>query len=139
MVIIGVLSAEALPKLFNYASYQQRTLFDDTLNAVRYAEKLAVATSCNVMFQISNNQFTLLRPGATDRSKCSSTTAGDFTQAVYRPGAGVAAYQGSASGISMTTATVFFSAKGYASAASTIDVGGQAINIVQATGFAYAP
>jgi len=141
IILVGVLSATAIPKLFNYSVYQQRTLFDDTLNAIRYAEKLAVATSCNVMVQITGNQYTVLRPTLTDRSKCTSTTNTDFTLAVSRPGTSETSYQNSVSGISLTSTAqyIFFQAYGNTSSAATIAVGSQTINIVQATGFVYAP
>lgn len=137
IVILGILAATALPKFFDLSVYQQRTFFDDTLAAVRYAQKLAVATGCNVQVAIAANQFELKRPGATDRSQCTSTTAGDFTQTVPRPGSGEAGYQGSQSGIALTSATVYFTAKGAASADLDINVGANKLSIVKDTGFVY--
>jgi MSHA pilin protein MshC len=141
IVLVGILSASMMPKLFSYAVFQQRTLFDDTLNAVRYAEKLAVASSCNVMVSISANQFSLLRPTMSDRSKCTSTTSTDFSLAVSRPGTNQGNYQGSVSGISLSSTSqyIFFLAKGNASTAATITVGSQLIDVVMDTGFVYAP
>ena len=137
IVILGILSATALPRFFDLSAYQQRTFFDDTLAAIRYAQKLAVATGCNVQVAIAANQFELKRPGATDRSQCTSTTAGDFTQAVIRPGSGEASYRGSQSGIALTTATVYFTAKGTASDGLDIAVGDHKITIVKDTGLVY--
>ncbi|MCQ8130417.1 pilus assembly FimT family protein, partial [Methylomonas rivi] len=79
IVVIGVLSKTALPRFFDIESFQQHGFFNDTLNAIRYAQKLAVATGCNVHVAISGNQFELKRPAAADRSLCDSTAAGDFT------------------------------------------------------------
>jgi len=137
IVILGILSATALPKFFDLSAYRQRTFFDDTLAAIRYAQKLAVATGCNVQVAIAANQFELKRPGATDRSQCASTTAGDFTQAVIRPGSGEVSYQGSQSGIAVSAATVYFTAKGDASAGLDIAVDSSKITIVKDTGFVY--
>ena len=139
IVILGILSATAIPKFFDFSVYQQRVFFDDTLNAIRYAQKLAVATACNVQVSISGNQFTLMRPSASNRSLCSSTSTGDFTLAVSRPGSRESSYQGSLAGISLTSATVYFTAKGNASSGMTIKVGSQQIIIVPDTGFVYAP
>lgn len=142
IVIVGIVSATALPKLFNFSTYQQRTFFDDTLNAIRYAQKLAVATACNVQVAIAGNQFTLTRPAA-DRSRCTSTSASDFTQAVTRPGSGESSYQGSQSGVALTATTVYFTAKGNASSSLfsngvlAVNVGSRQITIVQDTGFVY--
>lgn len=137
IVILGIISATAAPKFFNYTLYQQKLFFDDTLNAIRYAQKLAVVTACNVNVTISNNQFTLLRPA--DRTHCTSTTSSDFTLNVTRPGSGESVYQGSLSGVSLTSSSIFFTAKGTASANLTLLVGNQQIIIVQDTGFVYAP
>jgi MSHA pilin protein MshC len=137
IVVLGILSATALPRFFDVSTYQQRGFFDDTLNAIRYAQKLAVATGCNVQVTIAGNQFELKRPSASDRSLCSSSNASDFTQAVTRPGSGETSYQGSQSGISATDATLYFTAKGTASSGATITVGNGQITVVQNTGFVY--
>lgn len=137
IVVIGVLAKTALPKFFDVESFQQHGFFNDTLNAIRYAQKLAVATGCNVQVTVSGNQFELKRPAATDRGLCDSTTAGDFTLAVVRPGSGETSYRGSQSGVTISDTSLYFSAKGTASADATISVGSRRISVVQATGFVY--
>lgn len=137
IVILGIVSATALPKFFSLSAYQERGFFDDTLNAIRYAQKLAVATGCNVQVVIAANQFVLKRPGASDRNQCASTTASDFTQSITRPGSGESSYQGSQSGISVSDATVYFTAKGTASTGLDITVGSRKITVLQNTGFVY--
>lgn len=137
IVVLGILSATALPRFFDVSTYQQRGFFDDTLNAIRYAQKLAVATSCNVQVTIAGNQFTLNRPSASDRSLCNSTNAKDFTLAVTRPGSGEAGYQGSQAGVSVTDATLYFTAGGAVTSGATITVGSRQISVVQNTGFVY--
>lgn len=137
IAILGVISVTALPKFFNYSMFQERGFFDDTLSAFRYAQKLAVVTGCNVQVFTSSNQYQLMRPALSDRSKCTSTTAGDFTQAVIRPGS-TSSYQGSQSGVAISNATVYFTSKGSTATASTnVTVGSRTISVVQATGFVY--
>ena len=137
IVVLGILASSALPKFFELSGYQQRGFFDDTLNAIRYAQKLAVATGCNVQFSTASNQYTLKRPGASDRSLCSSSTASDFTQAVPRPGSGEASYQGSQSGVSISNVTLYFNAQGTASSNATITLANRQITVVKNTGFVY--
>ena len=137
IVVLGILAVTAIPKFFHVTDYQEHGFFDDTLNALRYAQKFAVASSCNVQFSIAGNQFVLNRPGASNRSLCTSTTAGDFTQALPRPGSGETGYQGSQAGVSLTKTTLYFSAKGTASSSATISVGSRQITVVQGTGFIY--
>lgn len=139
LVIIGILSITVLPKFFSLSVFQQRVFFDDTLNAIRYAQKLAVATACNVQVAIAGNTYTITRPAATDRSQCASTTPANFTLNVPRPGSRETSYTGSQSGIALTGTTFYFAAKGNASTGQTLSVGGQQIIIVADTGFVYAP
>ncbi|AMK78847.1 MULTISPECIES: pilus assembly FimT family protein [Methylomonas] len=139
IVILGILSATALPKFFDLSVYQERAFFDDTINAIRYAQKLAVATGCNVQVQISANQFELKRPTVTDRSQCASTISANFGLSVARPGSGESSYQGSQSGINLSTTTFYFTAKGDSSADEQINIGsnGKQISVVKDTGFVY--
>ncbi|MDD2800857.1 MAG: type II secretion system protein [Methylobacter sp.] len=137
MVLLGILSAIALPKFFDITPFQERGFFDDTLSAIRYAQKLAVASGCNVQVVIAANQFALNRPGASDRSQCASTTASDFTQSITRPGSGESIYQGSQSGVLVSNATIYFTAKGAASTGLDITVGSRKITVTQNTGFVY--
>lgn len=139
IVILGILSATALPKFFDLSVYQERTFFDDTINAIHYAQKLAVTTGCNVQVQISANQFELRRPSATDRGKCGSNVATDFNLTVARPGSGESSYKGSQTGISLSDTTFYFTAKGDASTDQQISVGsnGKQISVVKDTGFVY--
>ncbi|WP_230874879.1 hypothetical protein [Methylomonas sp. LL1] len=137
IVMLGILSATAMPRFFDLSIFQQRGFFDDTLNAMRYAQKLAVATGCNVQLSIAANQYQLKRPGASNRSLCESTSATDFTLEVIRPGSGEASYQGNQSGVAVSDATLYFLANGSASTGATITVGGRQITVVQNTGFVY--
>ena len=137
LVMLGVVSATALPRFFDFASFQQRGFFDDTLNALRYAQKLAVASGCNVQFSIAGNQFVLKRPDASDRSQCSSTSAADFGEDVPRPGSDEVSYQGWQSGVSLADITLYFTAKGTASSDASISVGDRQIKVVKDTGFIY--
>jgi MSHA pilin protein MshC len=136
IAILGVISVTALPKFFNYSMFQEKAFFDDTLSAFRYAQKLAVATGCNVQVFTSNNQYQLKRPAALDRSQCASTTAADFTQIVIRPGS-TDNYQGSQSGVAVSSVTVYFTAKGTATTSANVTVGSRTLSVVRDTGFVY--
>ncbi|MEY3760704.1 MAG: hypothetical protein RIR39_2195 [Pseudomonadota bacterium] len=140
IVLLGILSATALPKFFAVSSYQKQLFFDDTLSAVRYAQKLAVATGCNVQVSIDNNRYTLSRPANTDRSLCTSTDPTDFSLPVRHPGTGEAAYTHVENGVSLTAnpSNFYFDALGQASTEVTLTVAGdKIITVVAATGFVY--
>ncbi|MEI6335356.1 MAG: prepilin-type N-terminal cleavage/methylation domain-containing protein [Methylococcaceae bacterium] len=136
LVLLGILSATVLPKFFAVSSYQKQLFFDDTLSAVRYAQKLAVATGCNVQVLVANNRYTLSRPA--NRSLC--TTLTDFSLPVRHPGTGEAAYTHAENGVTLTASpsTFYFNALGLASANVTLTVAGdKIITVVAATGFVY--
>ena len=140
LVLLGILSATALPKFFAVSSYQKPLFFDDTLSALRYAQKLAVATGCNVQISIDNNSYTLSRPATADRSLCTSTNPTDFSLPVRHPGTGEATYTHFENGVSLTAnpSIFYFNALGQASADVTLTVAGdKIIAVVAATGFVY--
>jgi MSHA pilin protein MshC len=137
IVLLGILSATALPKFFNVSSYQERAFFDDTLSAVRYAQKLAVATGCKVQVSISANTYTLNSPA--NRSQCTSTSP-TYSLAIRHPGTGETSYTHSESGVTLTsTPTTFtFDGLGRASADVLLTVAGsKTIAVVRDTGFVY--
>lgn len=130
IILVGILSATAMPKFFEKSGYQERVIFDDTLNAVRYAQKLAVATGCNVQFGISNDEFRLLQA-----ESCLSTI---YNKQVAHPATNTAPYTGSEPGISLPSTLITFTALGEAAGSSSIIIASKTITIVPSTGFVYA-
>ena len=139
IVLLGTLSAVALPKFFEKNSYAERAFFDDTLNAVRYAQKLAVATGCNVQFSISSNSYTLTRQGTSSSTSCPGGST--YTLAVPHPGSGASSYSGTESGVTLTStvSSFIFNALGSVSTDATVTVNGsRTISVIAETGFVYA-
>lgn len=133
IVLLGILSAVALPRFIGSSGFDERVLFDDTLNAVRYAQKVAVATGCYTRFSVNANSFSVFRDDS-----CSS---GLFTSnlTVSHPASGEASYTGSQSGVNLTSTqtTTTFDALGRADADNTITVGSRQISVIATTGFSY--
>jgi len=137
IVLLGILSATVIPKFFAFSSYKQQAFFDDTLNAVRYAQKLAVATGCKVQVSVSANTYTLKSPA--DRTQCTSTSP-TFSLDIRNPGTGDASYTYSETGVTLTSTSAAFNfdALGQASATVTLTVAGtKSICVVGNTGFVY--
>ncbi|MDA3903081.1 MAG: prepilin-type N-terminal cleavage/methylation domain-containing protein [Desulfuromusa sp.] len=59
LLLLGILAAVALPKFFNVSDYQNRATYDEVAGAVRYAQKLAVASGCEVRVDLSGNSYAL--------------------------------------------------------------------------------
>jgi len=140
IVLLGILSSVALPKFVTINTFAERAFFDDTLNALRYAQKLAVATGCNVQFAVSSNRYTLTRQGDSSSTSCPGGSI--YALAVPHPSTGASSYSGAESGVTLTSSVsaFVFNSLGTVSAAVTLTVGGsKTIRVVAETGFVYAP
>jgi len=132
IVLLGTLSATAMPKFFSKNSYADRALFDDALHAASYAQKLAIATGCPVLFSINSDAYTLRRS-----TTCNSEI---YTLDVPHPSSGASQFSGGESDISLTatpSSSITFSALGNASSDATITVARKCFKIVADTGYVY--
>jgi MSHA pilin protein MshC len=53
MVILGVLVAIAAPRFVNNGAAQARGFADDLANSLRYAQRIAIASNCQVRFRVT--------------------------------------------------------------------------------------
>ncbi|MFK5926750.1 MAG: prepilin-type N-terminal cleavage/methylation domain-containing protein [Desulfuromusa sp.] len=124
LLLLGIISAVALPRFFNLDGYRTRTAYDEVAGAVRYAQKLAVATGCEVQVDLSGNGYAL-QQHSTD------CTSGAFSTITNHP-----VTNNTFSGVSLSsTPTMFiFDAMGRSSNAATVTVGSKSFNIIAETG-----
>jgi len=59
IIIIGILAAVVGPRFFDRQVFDDRLFFEESLSAVRYAQKLAVASGCSINTQVSNSGYAL--------------------------------------------------------------------------------
>ena len=137
IVIMGILASVAAPRFFERNAFDERGYYEDTLAALRYAQKLAVATGCQVQVTITASDYTL-------KQRATTCTSGAFTRNVFNPGNPGNIYTKAApSGLTLSPATTLtFNGLGQvASGASTITLTGTAdtrsITWVSETGFVY--
>ena len=71
------MSVYALGRFLDQDEAAARGIFDDTVNAVRFAQKLAVSTGCDVRVATIATGYSLLQS--------STCTANDFTNPVVNP------------------------------------------------------
>ncbi len=133
IVLLAIISAIALPRFFNQSSFKERVFFDDTLNAVRYAQKIAVATGCNIRFSVSANSYSVLKDNSCNSGSFSSNIP------VKHPADSTENYTGAQNNVSLTAvhSNTTFDALGRADSDNTISVGSRQISIIAATGFSY--
>lgn len=106
VLLLGILSVFAMGRLFDQNQFAARGFFDDTVNAVRFAQKLAVSTGCDVRVTLSATGFIL-------NQRATSCTAGAFTRAVAHPANRSNTFQNTEiAGLTVPSTTITFDAKG---------------------------
>ena len=124
MLLIGILAAFAIPKFFNLSDYRTRAAYDEVAGAVRYAQKLAVASGCEVQVSISGNSYAL-QQHSTD------CTSGAFTTISNHP-----ITSNTISGVSLTSipGSFIFDAMGRSSGVVTVNIDSDSFTVIAETG-----
>ena len=138
VVVIGltaILAGISGPKMFGASDFDSSRFYDESEVALRYAQKLAIATSCGVQFNIAAGAWTLNQePGCT---------GGSYTLAVTHPATGASGYsQPAPAGVafSSTVNPLRFTALGRATNSSgtvsgaTITIGSRTLTVIGETG-----
>jgi MSHA pilin protein MshC len=140
LVIAGVLAVIAGPKFFSTVSYQRKVYYDQVLNSVRYARKLAVATNSYIQVDLTSTSITLRsRTG----SVCGSPTFQAITDPANRTSGYVKAAPGSVTLSFSANWPIYFNGLGQALRASDCTVistgtvtisGGNTVTVIGETG-----
>ncbi len=77
VLLLSILSVFALGRLFSQNDFAAKGFFDDTVTAVRFAQKLAVSSGCAVQIAITASSYQLFQ-GTT-------CTSGVYSNAVVNP------------------------------------------------------
>lgn len=117
ILLLGILSVFALGRLSNSDQFAVKGFFDDTVNAVRFAQKLAVSTGCDVQVNMTAAGYQLRRS--------STCAANDFAGAtgvvVDNPANRSNLYQNLTTGFSVSPATsIVFNARGVLDSGSNV-------------------
>jgi len=75
IIILGILSAAALPRFFRPADFEARFVVDDLKLALQYAQKRAVNGGCQTEFRLTATGFSLWSDSACDGTPASFLTA----------------------------------------------------------------
>lgn len=139
LVLLGIVATVALPRFFDLSIFQQRGYYDETVSAVRYAQKLAVASGCDVRVALGATGYAL-----TQRSSCD--TSSPFTLNVPHPAGSGSFAAAPPNGVNVSTATIVFTPLGRAANSARVtsnftglDVGGKTFNVIGETGYVDAP
>ena len=122
------------------SEFQERFFFDDAVSALRYGQKIAVATDCRVQVTINASGYVL-----NHQNGCTGST---YTQTVVHPGTGVDGYSSSPPGgvsVSSTVSPILFDPLGRALNSggsvtnATVTIASRLINVVGETGSILTP
>jgi len=118
IVILGILAAVAIPRFFSQQTFVARGFYDQSISAVRYAQKVAIAQHRNVFVNISADVICLTY--AAD-ANCTDQTAANH---VLNPADQQWFRLNAPTGVSFTSSDSFsFSPLGSPSTAATMAVG----------------
>ena len=131
IVLLSILSVAALSRLGGLGDFEKRGYFEDVVNALRYAQKLAVATGCNVQVTITASSYRL-RQG----DSCTSTT---YNRNVLNPANRSVAYESLTppDGLSISPAASFVFTPQYTTDLgidTTFSIGGYQFTVFKDTG-----
>lgn len=140
IVIVGVLSVSALPKFFSVLSFSTPFFVTESLNSLRYAQKVAIGMGCDVEVSSASNTLTLRL-----RQNCST---GTFSVDLRDPSSGASSYVKQApSGVSISAPNfpIYFDPLGRAhrSSGAILDtdmvVASRTLRVIGETGYVYEP
>lgn len=57
IMIMGILAAVVGPRFFDRKAFDERFYFEEALSAVRYAQKLAIASGCSIEIQLDQDGY----------------------------------------------------------------------------------
>lgn len=135
VLLLGILAAVAIPRMFDPTSFQSRGFFDEVANAARYGQKLAVASGCDVELRVTPAGYALHQragnctSGAFTRDVPEASGSGPFAGA---PPSGVVLSVSDPSG---AVAVVFDSLGRAKPSGVTVSVDGRSFTIVGESGY----
>ncbi len=133
IVILGIISAVAVPRFFDRQVFDERFYFEEALSTVRYGQKLAVASGCLVNVKINNSGYAL----AYGAGACSGIQIKDPSDKNYpiQPPANVAVQGGMDIEFNSLGCITADSSIDCSSGNNTVTVGNFSFRVHAATGF----
>jgi MSHA pilin protein MshC len=134
ILIVSVLAIVAAPR-FSPEPFSEAAVHQELISALRYAQKLAINTGCEIQVQISaaSDSFSVTRRSGGSATSCG---AGAFGDSVANP-AGTGNLQATApSDVDLLNdLTVVFDSLGLPNAGGSVSVDGRLITVEAASGY----
>src|SRR4051794_16894648 len=134
IVIIGILSAYAVPRFFNNVPFAELGYANELASALRQAQKVAVASGCDASVSITTSGYQVAQRAASG-STCAAS--GAFSSPVMRTdGTALSGSPPSGANISASAQYTFASSGALTGSSSTTSIiGTHTITVDPSTGF----
>ena len=133
-VILGVIAAIVGPKFFGTRVFSERGYADEVASALRYSQKIAVGSGCNVRIVITPAGYNAMQQAPTG-NRCDAASASWTTTVRRSDGTALAGTPPTDANVG-SSATMIFDAKGaIVSGAANLAVGPYTLNVDGASGF----
>lgn len=128
ILVLGILAAIVIPRL-SMQSYREQGFFNQSLAAIRYAQKQAISSGCEVQVQINSSGCQLSWTGAP-AAPCP-------TGSISNPVSGSTNFCADSAPAGSPSATFTFDNIGRPSGTQVINQGGRTITVEAETGYAH--
>jgi MSHA pilin protein MshC len=139
LVILGVLAGFAVPRFFNNRAFQARGYHQDLVAALKFAQKLAVASGCAVRVQVNGTGYSASQQQVA-AGRCNPADASFATPVTLADGSSLA--RATPSGVVVAPpVTIEFDALGRTNlgADQVITIDGFTLTVHAGSGFVAAP
>ena len=133
IVIIAVVAAIAGPRFFGTKVFSERGYADEVASAMRYAQKVAVASGCSVRLSITTTGYSAMQQAASG-NRCNTASSSWTTPVVRLDGAQLAGAPPSDANVSGSATLVFDNRGAVTSGATNLVVGPYTLVLDAATG-----
>jgi len=134
IVILGIVAAITGPKFFGTRVFSERGYADEVASAMRYSQKIAVASGCNVRLSITVSGYDAMQQ-APSGNRCNASSS-SWTTTVIRPdGTSLAGVPPSDANVSGPATLVFDGRGAVISGATNLSVGPYMLVLDAASGF----
>lgn len=130
ILVLGVLAAVAMPRL-SLQGYRETGFFNQSLAAIRYAQKQAVSSGCYVEVDISPSGCTIEWAGGPAGSGCPGSGA------IVNPVGGSTDFCADSTPAGAPSASFTFDNIGRPGGIQTINLGSRTITVEAETGYAH--
>ena len=142
ILVLAVVSVFAASRFGDRTAFDEIGFFEESLSTVRYAQKLAMASGCDIRVTFNASGLSLRQWIDAGNNSCDFASAGAVLTAVQRPGGGNFTSTAPA-GISVSNTDFFFDqigiprtiGGGLIAAETTTTIGGRTLSIAPNTGF----